>query len=407
MSRQSTDRSENEMPDDALRRAIASIQGEAVPPGPPAELIATTLRVLRESENTPQSSLPFFPRTTMMKLMTTAAGLLLTIGAVTMLMLASKAPSSAFGQAIKQVREARSMSYAELLTIKDRKEPVRTKVFIAEDGRRRSEMPSGAGSDGVVTIFDATGYVRITLIEPSKTALVYEAKRDEAVKARGDFLAWLQALKKLGDKPDRELGQKELDGKQVTGFVATQGTFTFTMWVDQATGQPVRIEYDPPVTGAGYEHVAMTDFRFGEKLDESLFSFDVPAGYKVQQQPLVPAVPGGEASIIEALHGWTKRSGGTFPSSLTDWGIWAVEFSKDSRDGKIAPEAMGVLAHLGAITPFLVSMPKNSYAYLGEGRSVDQAGAIVFWYQKPDGTYRAIYGDLSAKDVDANDIPKK
>ena len=117
------------------------------------------------------------------------------------------------------------------------------------------------------------------------------------------------------------MGQQELDGKQVTGFVATQGNFTFTMWVDQATGQPVRIEYDAPLSGAGYEHVAMTDFRFGEKLDESLFSFDVPAGYKVQQQLAVPAVSGGEASVIEALRGWTKRDGGKFPASLTNWGI--------------------------------------------------------------------------------------
>jgi outer membrane lipoprotein-sorting protein len=342
-----------------------------------------------------------------MKLMTTAAGLLLTLGVLTMLVLGIKAPSSAFGQAIKQVREARSMSYAELMTIKGQKEPVRTKEFIAEDGRKRSEMPGIGNSGGVVTIFDTSGYIRITLLEPTKTALVNEAQSDHGVHARVDFLAWLQALKKLGDKPDRELGQKELDGKQVTGFVATQGNFTFTMWVDQGTGQPVRIEYDPPVSGAGYEHVAMTDFRFGEKLDESLFSFDVPAGYKVQRQLAVPAAPGGEASVIEALRGWAKHNGGKFPPSLTDWGIWAVAFSKDSRDGKLSPETMRVLSHLGAITPFLVSMPKNAYAYVGEGKSVDQTSAIIFWYTKPDGTYRAIYGDLSAKDISADDIPKK
>lgn len=217
----------------------------------------------------------------------------------------------------------------------------------------------------------------------------------------------MQTLKKLGDKPDRELGSKELDGKQVTGFVATQGNFTFTMWVDQATGQPVRIEYDAPVRDAGYEQIVMTDFRFNEKLDESLLSFEVPAGYKVQQQLPVPVAPGGEASIIEALRAWTKRSGGKFPPSLSDWGIWAVEFSKDNKDGKLDADTMHVMSHLGSITPFLMSIPKDSYAYLGKGRSVDEAGAIIFWYQKPDGTYRAIYGDLSAKDVAAADIPKK
>jgi hypothetical protein len=148
----------------------------------------------------------------------------------------------------------------------------------------------------------------------------------------------------------------------------------------------------------------MTDFRFNERLDESLFSFAVPPGYKVQQQSAIPSVPGGEASIIEALRGYTKRDDGKFPASITDWGPWAVLFSKDSRDGTVDPETTKVLAHLGAITPFLVSMPKDDYAYLGEGKSVDQKDAIVFWYKRPDGTYRAIYGDLSAKDILAENL---
>src|SRR5207244_4027655 len=143
-----------------------------------------------------------------------------------------------------------------------------------------------------------------------------------------DFLAWLQALKKLGDKPDKELGQQELDGKRVTGFVATQGNLTFTIWVDTATQELVRIEHDSPIKGTAYERAAMTDFRFDQQLDESLFSVAVPAGYTVQQLA-VPSVPGGEASVIEALRGYTKRDDGKFPPSLSDWGPWAVLFSKD------------------------------------------------------------------------------
>jgi hypothetical protein len=52
-------------------------------------------------------------------------------------------------------------------------------------------------------------------------------------------------------------------------------------------------------------------------------------------------------------------------------------------------------------------MPKDGYAYLGKGRTVDQKDAIVIWYKWPDGTYRAIYGDLSAKDIKAENLPKK
>src|SRR5207247_5424644 len=94
-------------------------------------------------------------------------------------------------------------------------------------------------------------------------------------------------------------------------------------------------------------------------------------------------------------------------ASVTDWGPWAVLFSKDNRDGKLDAETMKVLAHLGAITPFLVSIPKDDYAYLGEGKTVNQKDAIVFWYKRPDGTYRAISGDLSAKDITAENLPKE
>lgn len=300
------------------------------------------------------------------------------------------------------------MSYAGLMTVPGLPQPIRTRAFIAEDGRKRQEMIPGIGkSGGVVTIFDAAGQIRIVLIENSKLALVFDPVQSEQGKTVGaGFLAWLQTLKQLDDKPDKELGQKELEGKRVTGFVATQGTFTFTMWVDSATGKIVRIENDSPVNGADY-HVVMTDFRFDEKLDDSLFSFAVPAGYKVRQQPMIPSVPGGEASVVEALRGYSKRAGGKFPSSLADGGSWAVLFSKGSSDGKLDSEATHVMANLGAILPFLLSMPKTNYAYLGNGKTVDQKDAVVFWYKKADGTYRAIYGDLSAKDIKAANLPKK
>jgi outer membrane lipoprotein-sorting protein len=413
MNQQSTDPSENEMSDDILQRAIASIEEETVPVGPPPKLIAATLHALHEPGQPPPSQPPprsvrLVPRTKTMKTMMTAASLLFLVGTATLLTLAIKTPSSAFGQALKELREARSMTYVELITVPGQQQPIRTRVFVAEDGRKRQEMETpGIGKPGhVVTIFDATGKIRILLNENPKLAMIHNPAKTEREIAAPGFLARLETLKKLGDKPDKELGQKELEGKRVTGFVATQGTFTFTMWVDGATGKIVQIEYDSPVNGADY-HVAMSDFRFNEKLDDSLFSFAVPAGYKVRQQPPVPSVPGGEASIVEALRGYAKRADGKFPSSLSDWGPWAVLFSKGRSDGTIDPEATRVLANLGAILPFLVSMPKDHYAYLGKGKTVDQKDAIVFWYKRADGTYRAIYGDLSAKDIKAENLPKK
>jgi outer membrane lipoprotein-sorting protein len=406
MNEQSRDRSENEMSEELLEQALASIQRQAAPAGPPPRLVADTLAALQDFERPLPRFLPFVFRTKIMKFTATAAALLLTASIAILLIPAMKSPSSAFGQVIKQVRAARSMSYTQLIKVDGNEQLITTKNFIAEDGRRRTEQP---GAGGLTTIFDTNGFIRLTLIEPTKTALVREAREERAVNAGQMFLEWLQALKKLGDKPDKELGQKELDGRRVTGFIATQGNFTFTMWVDSATGELVRIEHDLPVNDNS-AHITMTDFRFNESLDESLFSFAVPAGYKVHQSTGAPSLRDvtidGETNVIEALRGYAKRDAGKFPPSLTDWGPWAVLFSKDNQGGTPDPEATRVMGHLGAMLPFLTPMPKEDYAYLGKGKSVDDKDAIIFWYRKPDDTIRAIYGDLSVKDIAAEELPK-
>lgn len=390
-------------PDDILQQAVASLQGEDVPTGPPPELIAATLQALDRIEQGPRSRIVGIRRNTLMKLFGTAAGLLLVATTASLLILVVKTPASAFAQAVQQVRESPSLSYLEVLTVKGQDEAITTQVYVAADGRKRTEV---RGPGGVTTISDAAGKTCLTLFADTKVALVPGAGAGAPAGTGRDDLAWLQALKRLGDKPDRELGQKELDGKRATGFVATQGPFIFSMWVDQATGQPVRIEYDSPVNGADY-HVAMSDFRFGARLDDVLFSGEVPAGYQVKATPAVPAVPGGEESVIAALRGYTRRASGKFPPGLADWGPWVVLFAQDSRDGSIDPETTRVMAHLGAITPFLVSMPRADYAYLGAGKSVADREAIVFWYKRPDGTYRAVYGDFSARDLTADRVPGK
>lgn len=399
--------SSDDMPGGLLDRAIESIQAQAIPAGPPPKLVADTLSALDELKQFSPAVLPFFTRSRMMRFTTTAAALVFTASLATLLILAAKSPSAAFGQAIKQVRDARSMTYTQRMVVEGKDKPIVTKSFIAEDGRKRTEQP-GAGP--ITTIFDTNGFTRLVLIEPTKTALVSPARDQRAINAGQMFLEWLEALRKLGDSPDKELGQKDLDGRRVAGFVATKGSFEFTIWVDSATGELVSIEHDSLVNGKE-AHITMTDFRFNERLDESLFSFEAPAGYKVRQpseKSTVRDVPTpGETNVVEALRGYTERDGGKFPASLTDWGSWAVLFSKAARGPEVDPETKRVMEHLGAVLPFLVSLPKDDYAYLGSGKTVEDKDAIVFWYKNPEGTYRAIYGDLSVQDIAEEKLPKK
>ena len=65
------------------------------------------------------------------------------------------------------------------------------------------------------------------------------------------------------------------------------------------------------------------------------------------------------------------------------------------------------MSHLGSIIPFLSQMTKDDYEYLGKGKTRADTEAVIFWYKTKDGSYRAVYGDLSAKAVALDDLPKK
>ncbi|HEX4412648.1 MAG TPA: hypothetical protein VH107_03400 [Lacipirellulaceae bacterium] len=403
MSEQLGEVSESEMPERDLEQAVAAIQAERVPAGPSSELVGNMLLVLRESEQRGYRFSSVIPRTTFMKVLTTAAAVLLVGGSIMLLGLALNSPSSAFGQAIRQVRAAQSITYSQS-QIRKGNPPIDTRMFIAADGRKRNELMMNGDTPAVVTIFDSHSRIRLVLMELTKTAMVRNETDRPGFNGGKMFAAWLQDLKKMGDKPDKELGEKDLDGRRVSGFLATQGNINYTIWVDKKTGELVSIEYDSPVNGEDH-HIVMHDFRFDAELDDALFSFEVPAGYKVSKQPELPSVPGGEASIIEALRGYTKRDDGKFPKSISDWGPWAVLFSQGNHDGKLDPETTRVMANLGAILPFLTSMAKDDYAYLGEGKVLGQKDTIVFWYKRPDGKFRAIYADLTASDIASEDVP--
>jgi hypothetical protein len=301
---------------------------------------------------------------------------------------------------IKQPREARSFSYAKHISIEGQPKPIESKIMVAEDGRQRQEL-----SFGTISIMDASSRIRLTLINPSKTAIVSEPLERQPGGPERHPLEWLEDLKTHGDKPDGQLGRKMLGERSVEGFVVRHGQSAYTVWIDIRTKELVQVEHEMPVKGSSITKIVMSDFRFNEKLDESLFSFDVPAGYKTikQKQPL-PQVAGGEKSIVEALRGFTKRSAGKFPKSITEWGEWAVLFSTGNKDGQLDRETMEVMAHLGSILPFLTALPKADYEYLGSGKTVDDERCIVFWYRNKEATLRAIYNDLSVSDVQEKDI---
>ena len=49
---------------------------------------------------------------------------------------------------------------------------------------------------------------------------------------------------------------------------------------------------------------------------------------------------------------------------------------------------------------------RSTFQYLGKGVKLGSGDRIVCWYKlKSTGTYRAVYGDLTVKDVAPKDLP--
>ena len=401
-----------------LQQAVDSFRREAIPTGPPTALANATVEALRQSELEDPRTFSIIPRTLTMKILTTAAGLFLLVGSATLVPLSTKATTSAYAQVIEQVREARSMAYMRIITHVNESRQRKSKIYIAADGRMRTDHFGNEDSVQGVSISDETGIPRIILEPRTKEATVMrEPDSDRKSKPGGRGRRELDKFEKfreLANKPERQLGERVLDGRPVTGFVGKRGDQEYTIWIDSASGQLARIEYDfieTSMKGGGEivdrkpAHAVLSDFQFNPELDDSLFSWEVPPGYTVWKRPTQPR--GGEASIIEALRGYTQHTGGTFPASLTDWDEWSNLLSKDSVGGAPGPQTLRVMSHLGAISTFLDALPKDEYAYLGSGKSTEDKGAMIFWYKKPDGVYRAIYDDLMIKDVTVEDVAIK
>jgi outer membrane lipoprotein-sorting protein len=335
---------------------------------------------------------PAMRRRRLLTLTSLAAGILLVIGAT----LLQPSTSTAFAQVIEQLKSAGAFRFTKLIYTDQQEKPIEVQVMVADNGRERSE------SSGTISVMNSDGQLRVTLIEATKTAIVAQPRDTPHVRAQRQ-LAWLEQLKSHGSKPDKKLGTKTLGGRSVEGFVAKQGRNEFTIWVDAKTNELVQIEHDGMVEGSPVSRVVMKDFRFNETFNESLFSFEVPNGYKAMHTAPSPALLSGEESIIEALRGFTKMADGKFPKSLADWGEWAVFLSQS---GTSQEEMTAIMSRLGAITPFLFSMSKDDYQYLGAGKTTTDDRTIVFWHRTDDRQIRAIYNDLTVAVIKETDLPE-
>ncbi len=255
----------------------------------------------------------------------------------------------------------------------------------------------------VVNIIDPESAKMLTLHTEGKIA-AHSDIQGSIQEGTRDYVASLRKIiSDLQNNPDfkaKELGEKEIDGQKVIGF----STDEFTIWADAETALPVRIEVQSPLS------VVFKNFQFDVPVEEleSLVSMDVPDGYTEQKKVFDMGTP-TEQDLVECLRIWAELLlDGNFPETIGMTKIMSQLSQIEAKLGESVTSAEeGTQKGMTLGKGMLFEMGLKDKHYAGNGVKVGEADKAIFWY-RPEGagTYRVIYGDLSVKDVAAENLPR-
>ena len=265
----------------------------------------------------------------------------------------------------------------------------------------------GKAAHVVVVDYDDDALQMLTLIPKQKRAVRINLE-DLPDKPENILEELRNVVKEIQNNPDvsvEQLGEKEIDGRVVTGFWAKNPDGEVTVWADTETALPVRIEQ----TWRQMQFV-YTDFQFDIEMDESLFSMEIPEGYSEVAGGTLGIGSSSEKDLVETLRTWAEVIlDGTFPRDFNG-SVYGDDVKKNRKKfAKLTEEQKMELAmKMGPGFVFVQLLKSESdWRYVGKNVKIGDSESPVCWY-RPEGSesYRVIYGDLSVKDVAAENLPK-
>jgi hypothetical protein len=279
--------------DQALIRRLERVA--EVKPDPEATRRAME-RVRRLLTTTPPR--PTLWRMIMLRRLSIAAAILLAAGGGLFWLLASPAPAGAtFALVQAAMKSSRSVSWRQVVLAEG--QPARTtRLWALDNGLCRA-----GESDGSYSIMDSRKYRALAINPKERKALLFEGMNTPQL----NFYELLKTLP--GDASARPLPGKKIDGKAVLGFAVKVEGHDFTVWADAATRLPVRIELEEKDAAGKTGSAVMDEFVFDKELDPKLFSFEPPAGLKLEirgnasQLPAPPSAPELKSPVVTPLVG--------------------------------------------------------------------------------------------------------
>jgi len=329
-----------------------------------------------------------------------AASLVVAAGLMALWLLVAGGSSPAFAKVLDQIRVFQS--YACTQTIYHKGYPDFTNRIQRKSlSQRRETWP-----DGSIHVFDLTASpVRILTLIPAQQRAMEEELTGVGPAKDPDLLQIL-----VNAQPDgaESLGTNTIDGKAALGFHIPDPVNDWTVWVDPKTLLPIRIELVQPRIE---RRIVMSDFDFDVEFDDALFATTAPEGYAVETVTKDGTTPTGD-DLVKGLRALATLLDGEFPPSL-EW----PEVQKALREHfrqkgeepseeqvqlvrEYYPRAQRYLSYLKAFERV------RNLEYVGGGAELGDATAPILWWQPRDSdTWRVLFGDLTFRDVDPEDLP--
>ena len=345
---------------------------------------------------------------------------------------------ASFAEAMKAINEAETISWTWAAYTryhsKDGKRTwlqfQRTTFAYRHPGLYRHTYYDEEGTVAWVTIVDARSGKTLSLDMKNKKIHPRGPGSQSGHNPQGPF-GWVVEV--LKTKPLELAGQRIVDGKTVNVIRYRNETMpdkqrnSVDLWVDAQTKQLVGFSepgadvFDPATMAdrpaekewSRAEPVGSItrEIVFDAKLAPELFSLTAPERFELLQRP-----PVTEADLVQWLRLTARVNNNTFVESMQARGNAnvAAAMRKDVADrNDVEAKLFDVYLHHARndnYPPILKfreeSTVGDSFRYVGTGVRLGAADRIVCWYRlKGTGKLRAIFGDLTVKDIEPSDLP--
>ncbi len=262
------------------------------------------------------------------------------------------------------------------------------------------------------------GFNAVTIIDLESSRILsldHDEKQATFIDLKGlpkipNYLETIKTLlTEIQDSPGfytEDLPEQVVDGINVYGIRAFHPRVELTIWVDAETDLPIRIDQQEKQI-----KVICRNIQFDVPMDESMFSMDVPDGYKQHQQKL-DLTGATEEQFLDCLRILTEVVyDGIFPEDISiEYYIKQISLLKEKFDNlDMSDEEKSELGTEMAQGLMFIRFFKGQgkWYYRGDGVELGDAQTPIFWYHpKGSETWRVIYGDLHVEDAAEADLPE-